>query len=208
MMEFLRSLAPSRASDVTRAVPVLPPQFARQAPQVLQQPEGATEPLSEIDASEVGSTRVPSNAGVLAVEIPEASDGRPVVRVRTEARPADAQAKDNTNVAHRDLALRGESRAHVTRSDLVRAGDPPATEHRRQPSVDDSSRTQPASPLSSAALASRALQPRETNEVIHVSIGRIDGVANTTPPAPRREPTRRQDTVTLADYLRGNGARR
>lgn len=59
-------------------------------------------------------------------------------------------------------------------------------------------------PLSQSILAQRALQSRDDNQVVHVTIGRIDVVANTAPaPAARHNPAPRQATVTLADYLRG-----
>ena len=67
-----------------------------------------------------------------------------------------------------------------------------------------------ALPLSQAILAQRTLQSRDDSQVVHVTIGRIDVVANTVPaPVARHSPTPRQaTTVTLADYLRGgNGAR-
>ena len=60
-------------------------------------------------------------------------------------------------------------------------------------------------PLSQAILAQRMLQSRDNSQVVHVTIGRIDVVANTAPAAaPRRSPTPRQPTVTLADYLHGS----
>ena len=62
-----------------------------------------------------------------------------------------------------------------------------------------------ALPLSQAILARRTLQSRDDSQVVHVTIGRIDVVANTAPAAaPRRSPAPRQPTVTLADYLRGS----
>ena len=66
--------------------------------------------------------------------------------------------------------------------------------------------TQPrtALPLSQAILAQRTLQSRDDRQVVHITIGRIEVVANAAPaPALRRSPTPRQGTVTLADYLRG-----
>ena len=66
-----------------------------------------------------------------------------------------------------------------------------------------------ALPLSQAALAQRTNNARDDSQVVHVTIGRIDVVANTAPAAAvRRNPTPRQATVTLSDYLRGgNGVR-
>jgi len=67
-----------------------------------------------------------------------------------------------------------------------------------------------ALPLSQSILAQRTLQSRDDSQVVHVTIGRIDVVANTAPaPVVRGSQTPRQGTVTLADYLRrGNGGRR
>ncbi len=67
-----------------------------------------------------------------------------------------------------------------------------------------------ASPLSPSTIAQRAPQPQDDNQVVHVTIGRIDVVANTAPaPTSRRPAVPRQPTVTLADYLRaGTGSRR
>jgi hypothetical protein len=66
-----------------------------------------------------------------------------------------------------------------------------------------------ALPLSQSILAQRTLQSRDDSQVVHVTIGRIDVVANTAPaPAVGRGPTPRQRTATLADYLRGGGSRR
>lgn len=64
-------------------------------------------------------------------------------------------------------------------------------------------------PLSQAILAQRTPQSRDNSQVVHVTIGRIEVVANTVPaPAARRNPAPRQATVTLADYLRrGHGSR-
>ncbi|MEO5658408.1 MAG: hypothetical protein ABIQ90_01245 [Polaromonas sp.] len=59
--------------------------------------------------------------------------------------------------------------------------------------------------MSQSTLAQRALRSRdEDKQVVHVTIGRIDVVANAAPtPAVRRTQAPRQGTVTLADYLRG-----
>jgi len=70
--------------------------------------------------------------------------------------------------------------------------------------------SRPASPLSQGILTQRTLQSRDDNQVVHVTIGRIDVVASAAPaPAARRSPTSRQATVPLAEYLRGgSGSRR
>ena len=61
-----------------------------------------------------------------------------------------------------------------------------------------------ALPLSQSTLAQRRLAAQDDNQVVHVTIGRIEVVASAAPaPASRRSPTPRQATVTLTDYLRG-----
>jgi hypothetical protein len=63
--------------------------------------------------------------------------------------------------------------------------------------------------LSPAALAQRAPQRGEDNQVVHVSIGRIDVVATVAPtPAAAPAPKPRSGTVPLADYLRGENRSR
>ena len=85
----------------------------------------------------------------------------------------------------------------------------PAAAHGLQNATAPSAQASVALPLSQAILAQRTLQSRDDSQVVHVTIGRIDVIANTSPaPAVRRNPTPRQATVTLADYLRGGkGAR-
>jgi hypothetical protein len=64
-------------------------------------------------------------------------------------------------------------------------------------------------PLSQAVLNQRTLRSRDDTQVVHVTIGRIDVVANAAPaPAVRRSPAPRRATVTLTDYLRGGGGSR
>lgn len=66
-----------------------------------------------------------------------------------------------------------------------------------------------ASPLSEASLAQRAGHARDENSVVHVTIGRIEVMANVVPPpAARRSPAPRPATVALSDYLRGGGGGR
>ena len=80
----------------------------------------------------------------------------------------------------------------------------PAASPGRQVAISLPSRARAALPLSQAILAQRTLQPQGDSQVVHVTIGRIEVVANTAPaPASRRSPAPRQAAVTLADYLRG-----
>ena len=75
----------------------------------------------------------------------------------------------------------------------------------RQAAIAPPAHARAALPLSQALLAQRTLQSRDDSRVVHVTIGRIEVVANTAPaPAVRRSPAPRQTTVTLADYLRGS----
>lgn len=84
------------------------------------------------------------------------------------------------------------------------AAAPPAPRS-QQNTAAPPARTRVALPLSQAILAQRTLQSRDDTQVVHVTIGRIEVVANTaSAPAPRRSPAPRQATVTLADYLRGS----
>ncbi len=211
MMDFLRSLAPPRTSDTTRAIPVLPPRFARGMQHLPDARPEATQALDDTDAPAPvresfrrgGRDRLDEPRDVLRVEQAAMSDLRPPV-----APPARPHAHAATTDAGEPFgrAPRAEARARATRIDPTPFSF--ADDDRRQPQVEGDARSRPASPLSDAALASRAIRPRESEDVIHVSIGRVDVVANATTPAPRREPARARDTVTLADYLRGNGARR
>ena len=80
----------------------------------------------------------------------------------------------------------------------------PAATHGLQNVTAPPAQARLALPLSQAILAQRTLESRDDSQVVHVTIGRIDVVANTAPaPAVRRSPAPRQGTVTLADYLRG-----
>lgn len=86
---------------------------------------------------------------------------------------------------------------------------PPAAAHPLHQSSAPPAQARVTLPLSQAAIAQlRTLQSRDESPIVHVTIGRIDVVASTTPaPAATRSPPPRQATVTLADYLR-NGSHR
>lgn len=115
------------------------------------------------------------------------------------ADPFTLQDQDGANSKRLPSAsgdLRGPAKARNANRILQDVAAPPG-----RPSA--------ALPLSQAALAQRTNNARDDSQVVHVTIGRIDVVANTAPaPAVRRNPTPRQATVTLGDYLRGGkGAR-
>ena len=66
-----------------------------------------------------------------------------------------------------------------------------------------------AAPLSESAVAARIAPPVDAAPVIHVTIDRIDVRApETTRPAAPARPTRRQPSMSLADYLRTGGGSR
>ena len=52
------------------------------------------------------------------------------------------------------------------------------------------------------------VQARETESVVHVSIGRVELTALVAPPAARPKSPPRQPTTSLADYLRGSAGGR
>lgn len=199
MMDFLHRLAPPRVTDASRAVAVLPSRFAGDSPlraaigQVLpaQRPDDDETSLSldgpprRDNEKATSSTDAPTGAGAPDIDVADPRAFRNRRGANSErARPASPE-------------LQGLAAALPASHGLQGVAPSPA-----QPRV--------ALPLSQAILAQRTLQSRDDGQVVHVTIGRIDVVANAAPaPAVRRSPTPRQGTVTLADYLRGgNGSRR
>ena len=204
MMDFLRRLAPTRDTDATRAVAVLPSRFASERPlraaidafaaqrppvagvqpsQVVPRPLGSG-PAGRHDGKAPSSTYAPAEAPDIDVADPRAFQDRHGANSE-RVRPTSPQLQARATALPGSHGLQG-----------VAAPSP-------HPRV--------ASPLSESILAQRTLQSRDDDsQVVHVTIGRIDVVANTAPaPAVRRSPTPRRGTVTLADYLRGgNGSRR
>jgi len=64
---------------------------------------------------------------------------------------------------------------------------------------------QPPAPLSDGAMAGRAERPRAAEPVIHVTIDRVEvRTPATMPPPPKRRPPA-EPSVSLADFLRGDG---
>ncbi|MEO8070560.1 MAG: hypothetical protein ABI652_04100 [Acidobacteriota bacterium] len=73
--------------------------------------------------------------------------------------------------------------------------------------IGGSARRRAAPPLSQSTVEQRAIS-RQDADVVHVTIGRIDVVAQAAPaPASRRTPAPRQPTLTLPEYLRGSNGR-
>jgi len=66
-----------------------------------------------------------------------------------------------------------------------------------------------AAPLSPTAVSERQQQSRSDDQIVHVTIGRIDVIANAAPSTPARTaPTPRTASVSLSDYLRADTGKR
>ena len=222
MMDFLRRLAPSRETDATRAFALLPSRFAGETPlraalapgqppqhrdddEALLSPDAASAPSANdtLAAQPHRVTSVP-----LFQTAPRPLAGEPTPGFNREAiSPAYAPAEaPGTPVADRRpfKHRHGENpeSASPKRQNLVAAmGVSPSPQVVTTPAT----QARAALPLSQAILAQRTCQSRDVSQVVHVTIGRIEVVANTAPaPAVRRSPAPRQPTVTLADYLRGS----
>jgi hypothetical protein len=230
MMDFLRRLAPPRETDPARALAVLPPRFASETP--LRVTFGQPQPAQRIDEDEASLS--PEATSAAAATSTLATPRHPIADVRlSQAAPlplgSELPRRDNgkvTSPTHapaetpdvdvaEPLPLQGRQsvyseRARRTNPELQ--GLPAALPASRILQGVDAPPTQPrpALPLSRAILTQRTLQSQDDNQVVHVTIGRIDVVTNAAPvPAARRSPTPRKATVPLADYLRGgNGGRR
>ena len=229
-MDFLRRLAPPREADATRAVAVLPSRFASESPLRATngqarpaQPPDDDEAALSLDASAAAAathalaSQHPAVTGVQPDQAaPRPIDIRPTHRDKGQATlpihaPVAALTIDVADPrALQDRRDANSERARPTSPELPGLAAPLAASPGVQSVAAPPAHPRVALPLSQLILAQRTLQSREDSQVVHVTIGRIDVVANTTPaPAVRRSPTPRQGTVTLADYLRGgNGSRR
>lgn len=228
-MDFLRRLAPPRETDATRAVAVLPSRFASESPlratisqaRPAQRPDDetslsldATSPLTATIALAAQRHPVtgvqPSQAAPrpLDIEPTRRDNGKATSPIHAPAEAPDIDVADPRALQDRQGANSGRARpAGPELQGLAAALD---ARHGLQGVAAPPARPRVELPLSQAILAERTLQFRDDSQVVHVTIGRIDVVANAAPaPAVRRSPTPRQATVTLADYLRGgNGGRR
>ena len=205
MMDFLRRLAPPRETDTTRAVPVLPSWFVRESP--LRSTTAQTGPVHHPDDDD---TRFSLDAKGGAAATNDLAGQRRHSTVWTDA---PAEASDSEAGAPSVYPDRHEALSGRTRSASPEQHRPSVGSAARERARDRSVPPGPAHvrrPLSRTILAQRSLQRGDDGQVVHVTIGRIDVVANTGPaPAVRRGPLPRPGTATLSDYLRGdNGKRR
>ena len=227
MMDFLRRLAPSRESaatsaatrDATRAVAVLPSLFASETPlrttiarlgraQGLDKDEtalslDANPTVDAIDEQPRYVTGVPRFQAS-----PRSLANRPTRRDNGKAASstdAIAEARDIDVADPRGLQVRG---AHSERAgpvgpelnDLAAMAAGPS----RRGVLAPTAQARVPLPLSQSTLAQHTLRSRDDGQVVHVTIGRIDVVANTAPaPAMRPGSKPREASLTLADYLRG-----
>jgi hypothetical protein len=182
-MDFLRRLAPRPEGDTTRAVAVLPSRFASESP--LRATVGQARPVQRADDDEAS----------LSLDATSPSAATHMLGARRDA---------GTSVRGTD-----SERARSTGPEQQGPATAFAAAHSPQGVAAPLVQLGVALPLSRAILAQRTLQSRDDSQEVHVTIGRIEVVANTAPaPAVRRSPTPRQATVTLADYLRGGNESR
>ena len=230
MMDFARSLAPLRDSDLTRAVPVLPSRFGGEAPlSTAPSPHDEPEPGSPTPTGERPRAAArPSRAGLVT----EADDDR----LRTHAVPAAQRSREHTAENDRPQRLAADAellaaapapaslrgRAAAERIDgAPSAASPPANTDaapiRQAPRAlaaaprDGATPPRvPRRPMSAPALAERhAAAAAEPRPVVHVTIDRIDVRAPAAPARPAAAPRARNaaPSVSLADYLRQGGAK-
>lgn len=226
MMDFLRRLAPPRETDGTRAVAVLPSRFASESPlrATIDQARPAQGPDDDEASLSLDATSAPAATNALAAqrhpvtgiqpsqaaprplgsEPPRRDKGKATSPTHAPAEAPDIDVADPR--AFQDRRGANSERARPTSPELQGL----AASHGLQGVAAPPAQPRVSLPLSESILAQRTLQSRDDGQVVHVTIGRIDVVANAAPaPAVRRSPTPRQGTVTLADYLRGgNGSRR
>lgn len=228
MMDFLRRLAPARATDAARAVAVLPSRFSGSHPlagtgdqaqtaRVLERGEAPLQPSP-------GLSPAPSPA---ALQRHAAAPGAPAPAFPLPPagplrRGDNAQARSPAAAPATPTGALGTPPLHAA---PARAGGQPGDAKPASPeaprpaagvaaalpalqeegsAAPAQAQAQPGWPLSEASLAQRVPRPPGEDAVVHVTIGRIEVVAQgAAAPAPVRAPTPRQPSVTLADYLRG-----
>ena len=220
MMDFLRRLAPPRETDATRAFAVLPSRYSNQQPlrEMTVQDGSARRPDDDEAPFSPDSVSPPAANNALAAQSPAITGMQPF---QAAPQPLRAKPTRRDSIKAGTPAWAPAETSGITvagRADQIRLGEVSdratpepqgkaptfAPEHALRNITAPPAQARLELPLSPAVLAKRTLQPRDDSQVVHVTIGRIDVVANTAPaPAARRSPAPRQATVTLADYLRG-----
>lgn len=226
-MDFLRRLAPLRDTDATRAVAVLPSRFSSAtALHGASAPASSTGPFDEgafVRRREAAAAQRSSMAAVA----PRQVGGEPprdlslqahVVPLHAAYAQPSAQWRppaEAPTIAGAIAAARAPGDHRFTPPLQASLADPqpaalPAAPAGHHPAAVPPAQARIGAPLSQAVVAQRALASGGDSPVVHVTIGRIDVVAGTPPPAPaaRRGPKApRPAAVSLADYLRA-GSRR
>jgi hypothetical protein len=229
MMDFARSLAPLRDSDLTRALPVLPSRFGAEAPlSTAPSPHDEPEPgLPTPTEERPGAAARPSRASLVTLAD---DDG-----LRTQAVPAAPSSRRQAAATHQPqrlpadaelpapapppASLRGRAAAEridgaPSAASLPAIADPALI--RQAPRVSAAAPRDgaapphvPRRPMSAPALAERHAAAAEPRPVVHVTIDRIDVRAPAAPARPAAAPRARNaaPSVSLADYLRQGGAK-
>ena len=222
-MDFLRRLAPARTPDPTRAVALLPARFAHADPLRTPLDDARSPPgLEEDGASSRAANFASAVTAGAALGLASATS---VQRAPTAPR---LPQRGSTRDENRSPTSSRDSITGVARS--VIDAEPNAA--RNQSSVNSAHanselpilaasylvqgrQTLPvracvAPPLSHAIQEVQPGQSPATDQVVHVTIGRIEVIAHNAPaPVVHARPAARQATVDLSDYLRGDqGSRR
>jgi hypothetical protein len=160
------------------------------APLRLTTPPSAPNPALAPPATQLAPLREPDAQSATSWPAPAArpAAAAPVAMARSAAEPAASRIAVSRPVP----LLPPRSAPPVDAAREPRADAPPARSRalRRQ--------TEPAGALGAEA----------SESVVHVSIGRVELTALTPPAAARAKSAPRQPTTSLADYLRGGGARK
>jgi hypothetical protein len=226
MTDYLRRLAPARETNVPRAVAVLPSRFSHLHPlqgiddQARSESIGNDEPSLwrqpslPSDANPMAAAQRPAAAAIppaQATPIPQAGKPRQSENVQAMSPVAVPPKASGAPEAPLFSAVQGRAGGNAgrARSASSQATSPAAAVLPAMPAFQEASvaptPAQDAWPLSDASLAQRMPRPQDDGPVVHVTIGRIEVVAQTAPtPVATRGPAPRQPSVTLADYLRGS----
>jgi hypothetical protein len=218
-MDFLRRLVTRPESDASRAVGILPPRFVRASPLATKRSTPAVNEDVEVGVSTPSEENFSTNSSEqLSVE---RASRKFAARESIPRAITNLETYNSRSSQHQD---RTTTAPHIPIQSVSRT-DPPLAESfaalndRSESTLRANQRevassfmqSRMASPLSDHVVAERTLLKREEDQIVHVTIGRIDVVANTSPApaAPvRRNAGPKHGTLSLADYLRGSkGAR-